>query len=356
MLNHFFGNQFGYFSEKGYDFTVACTEDEELYKQAKEKGFKAFAIPILKAISPFQDLVSIIKLTRFIKKEKFPVVVAHSPKGGLIGMAAAYLAGVKKRVFFRHGVIFETATGFNRKMFILVEKLVGALATDVVIVSDSLKQLSHEYRLNAPAKSVLLGKGTCGGIDVDRFQHRSKSGADFVVGYVGRLVEDKGINELIAGWLRFAQEKSNVYLYIVGPWEKRNGISQDTFDIIRNNASIRFFDYVSDTAPLYQQMDVFILPSYREGFPISVLEASASGLPVITTRSTGCIDAIIENVTGIFTDITDVSISQAIEYYYKNPMLRKEHGNNGVKFVQDNFSENKLFLEIEEKVYTHRNI
>lgn len=350
VINHFFGNQFSHFTKKGYDFTVACTEDEELHRQAKAKGFKAFPVPVLKAISPVQDIISIFKLYRFIQKEKFPIVVAHSPKGGLIGMTAAYLAGVKKRVFFRHGVLFETATGLKKKIFILIEKLVGLLATDVVIVSESLQQLSNKYGLNDPLKNRILGKGTCSGIDLDRFHVRPKTTTDFVVGYVGRLVRDKGIVELVEGWLQFAAGKEHVYLHIIGPWEKRDGIPQETFDIIKNTPSIRFFDYVNDTASSYNEMDVFILPSYREGFGMVILEASASGLPIITTRSTGCINAIEEDVTGTYTDITGPAIARAITFYYQNPQLREEHGKNGVKFVKENFSEMNVFSSIEKEV------
>lgn len=350
VLNHFFGNQFSHFSKKGYDFTVACTEDEHLYKQAKEKGFKAFPVPVLKAISPIQDFISIIRLTRFIRKEKFPIVVAHSPKGGLIGMTAAYLAGVDKRVFFRHGVVFETAKGFKRKLLIFIEKFVGLLATDVVVVSESLERVSRDYRLNNPAKNILLGKGTCSGIDIQRFQYRPKQNSDFVVGYVGRLVRDKGVVELVEGWMQFAAGKPDVYLHIIGPAEVRDAVPEDTLQKIKNTSSIRFFDFLEDTASCYNNMDIFILPSYREGFPVGILEASASGLPIITTRSTGCINAIQENVTGIYTEITPNQIAEAIDYYYQNPQLRQEHGNNGVTFVRNNFSEQRIFAEIEKKV------
>ncbi|RKE45406.1 glycosyltransferase family 4 protein [Sphingobacterium detergens] len=350
VVNHFFGNQFSHFSKKGYDFTVACTEDEYLYKQAKEKGFKVFPVAVLKAISPLQDALSILRLTRFIRKERFPIVVAHSPKGGLIGITAAYLARVEKRVFFRHGVVFETAKGFKRTLLIMIERFVGALATDVVIVSESLQRLSKDYKLNNPAKSMVLGKGTCSGIDIQRFQYRPKQNSDFVVGYVGRLVRDKGVVELIQGWLQFADGKSDVYLHIVGPLEVRDAVPEDTLQKIKNSPSIRFFDFVEDTASCYNEMDVFILPSYREGFPVGILEASASRLPIITTKSTGCINAIQENITGIYTEIAPKPIAEAIDYYYKNPQVRQEHGRNGVLFVKNNFSEQKLFVEIENKI------
>jgi len=195
-----------------------------------------------------------------------------------------------------------------------------------------------------------LGKGTCNGIDIQRFQYRPKQNNDFVVGYVGRLVKDKGVVELVEGWLQFALGKPNVYMHIIGPLELRDAIPEDTLTKIKNHPSIRFFDFIEDTARCYNEMDVFILPSYREGFPVGILEASASGLPIITTRSTGCINAIEENITGIFTDITAMEIASAIEFYYKNPHLRKLHGENGVRFVGNNFSEQKIYVEIEAKV------
>jgi glycosyltransferase involved in cell wall biosynthesis len=350
VINHFFGNQFTYFAKKGYEFTIACSEDEHLYKEARLKGFKVFPIPILRSIAPIQDLISIIKLAKYIKSEKFDLVIAHSPKGGLIGILAAYLAGVKKRVFFRHGVVFETSSGFKKRLLIVIEKIIGIFATDVVNVSESLEKLSNQYRLNKAEKNILLGKGTCNGIDLNRFQYRPKLNTEFVLGYVGRLSRDKGIIELVEGWLQFSSGKENVFLHLVGPLDPRDILPEDIIYKIRNTESIIYFDLVEDTSSYYNEMDVFILPSYREGFGMVVLEASACGLPVITTRSTGCINAIVENLTGIYTKINPLDIALAINYYFENPNLRKQYGSEGIQFVKEYFSEQKLFDEIEKKV------
>lgn len=350
VINHFFGNQFAYFSKKGYDFTIACSEDEHLYKEAKLKGFKVFPIPILRSIVPIQDLISIIKLAQYIRHEKFDLVIAHSPKGGLIGILAAYLAGVNKRVFFRHGVVFETSSGLKKRLLIAIEKIIGFFATDVVNVSESLEKLSNQYHLNRAEKNILLGKGTCNGIDLDRFKYRPKTHADFVLGYVGRLSRDKGIIELVEGWMQFSARKENVFLHLVGPLDQRDTLPADIIYKIKNTESIIFYDLVEDTSSYYNEMDVFILPSYREGFGMVVLEASASGIPVVTTRSTGCINSIIEDFTGIYTDIDATSIATAIQRYYDHPDLRYQHGRNGVKYVQNHFSEQRLFEEIEKNV------
>ncbi|MDM1503172.1 glycosyltransferase family 4 protein [Myroides marinus] len=351
VINHFFGNQFKYFNDKGYDFTVACTEDEYLYQESLDKKFKIFPVPVLRSIAPLKDLVSIYKLFKFIKREKFDIVIAHSPKGGLIGISAAYLAGCQNRVFFRHGLVFETATGIKRLILISVEKIVGLLATKIVNVSESLIVESNKFNLNSPRKNLLLGRGTCNGIDITRFRKREKTNSNFVVGYVGRLAVDKGIVELVDAWEKFIIGKNNVELHLIGPFDERDPLSESTIRKIENIDSIKIIGFVKDTSLNYNEMNVFILPSYREGFGMVILEASASGIPVITTRKTGCINAIIEDITGKFTEITSHDIKENIEYYYYNPELQKIHGDNGVRFVQDFFTEKYIFDEIERKVF-----
>ncbi|WP_025124806.1 glycosyltransferase family 4 protein [Myroides odoratimimus] len=351
VINHFFGNQFDYFNKKGYSFTVACSEDDNLYKESEKKSFKVFPLAVLRSISPLQDIVSIWKLYRFIKKEKFDIVIAHSPKGGLIGITASFFAGSKQRVFFRHGLVFETAKGFKRKLLIGIEKIIGALASKVVNVSESIILESNRYNLNNEKKNILLGKGTCSGVDLVRFKKRDKENNNFVVGYVGRLSKDKGIVELIDGWEMFEKDKSNVELHLIGPFDERDVLPKRIIEKIEKIKSIRFYGLVKDTSSYYNNMNVFILPSYREGFGMVVLEASASGIPVITTRKTGCINSIIENVTGIFTEISSNDIKKSIEYYYYNPLIQLEHGENGIEFVKENFDENYIFTEIENKVF-----
>ncbi|WP_284461722.1 glycosyltransferase family 4 protein [Chryseobacterium sp.] len=350
VINHFFGNQFAYFNKKGYKFFVACSEDDKLFQYSKEKDFTPFPVPIVRSIEPIQDIKSIYKLYKFIKKEKFDIVVAHSPKGGLIGMIAAFLAGTKKRVFFRHGLVFETTTGAKRMLMIWVEKLTALLANKIVNVSRSIMDESNKLRLNNPEKNLLLGRGTCNGIDVLKFKPRNKNNTNFVVGYVGRLSVDKGIVELVEAWEDFSTNNTNVELHLIGPYDSRDPLPDETVKLIEDLDSIIHTGLVEDTSKHYNEMDVFILPSYREGFGMVILEASASGIPVITTRKTGCINAIVEDETGIFTDINASSITESLQYYFDNPSVRKQHGQQGVEFVNDFFTENILFDEIEKKV------
>ncbi|TXF77560.1 glycosyltransferase family 4 protein [Chryseobacterium sp.] len=351
VINHFFGNQFSYFNGKGYRFYVACTEDEKLFSEAKAKGFTAFPVPIVRSINLWQDMQSVYKLYRFIRKERFYAVIAHSPKGGLVGMLASFLAGTPRRVFFRHGLVFETATGFKRTLLVAIEKFTALLAHKVVNVSSSVIDESNRFRLNPPSKNLLLGRGACNGIDLHKFKPRTKTNPNFIVGFVGRLSIDKGIVELIAAWEKFAADHPYAELHLVGPFDERDPLPQETTDKIMQLNSVKNMGLVADTSHYYSELDVFILPSYREGFGMVILEASASGIPVITTRKTGCVDAIVEDFTGIYTEITPEAIQMSMEYYFQNPEVRKQHGMNGISFIKEFFTEEFLFDEIEKKVF-----
>lgn len=351
-LRYFVGNQFHYFKEKGYEFHVACSESAEFNSLAKEFDFKQFPVPILRSIDPLQDIKSIYKLYRYIRRERFDIVIAHSPKGGLIGMIAAYLAQVPTRVFFRHGLVFETVTGLKKCLLINIERLIGFCANSIVNVSPSINKISDQLQLNSSSKNVLLGKGTCNGIDTTRFTPRSGFNHPKIktIGFVGRLSKDKGIFELIEAWKMLCQEYGSIRLLLVGPIDERDPLPTATLDQIQEDPSIVYVGGVSDTAFYYNEMDIFVLPSYREGFPTVTLEASASGLPVVTTKVTGCIDSIIENVTGIFAENTAESIYEKIKFYIDNSDITKEHGESGSQFVRDNFSENYVYKEIEKKL------
>ena len=218
-------------------------------------------------------------------------------------------------------------------------------------------ELSNESSLSKVSKNILLGKGTCNGVNVNKFlrdgisaQEPKKKG-EYIVGYVGRLVKDKGIEELVAAWKIVMVKYPGARLLIVGPFEKRDSVSDETIQFIKTAPSIIFTDLVEETKPYYQMMDLLILPSYREGFPTVVLEASSMELPVITTLSTGCIDSIVENETGIYTNIDVNDIASKICFYIANPEIGKKHGINVVK---NNFIQKMIWEEIEKKILCNK--
>lgn len=366
VINHFFGNQFNYLKSKsGNNYILGCSPSEEFFELSNTYDYKPFPVEVTRNISLITDIKSIYKIYNFIKQNKIDVVVGHTPKGGMVAMIASYLAGVKNRIYFRHGIIYETSTGLKRFLLKNIDRLSGTIANKVVCVSNSVKEISTKDKLNAPEKNVILGLGTCNGIDAEKkynpsFQDfeliqkiKNVNGIneeDFVIGYVGRLVKDKGINELISAWRILEKKYTNIKLILVGPIEERDPISVDSINEIKTNPNIIHTGFVLDSAPYFSIMDIFVLPTYREGFPTVTLEASAMKLPVITTRATGCEESIIENITGIFVKNEANDIAQKIEFYINNKDLKLQHGIAGREFVKENFEESKIWDQINEKL------
>lgn len=365
-INYFFGKQFSYLKTKNQnEYHLGCSPSDEFLELSKELDYIPFEVLITREISPFKDLMAIIKVRSYIKKNKITKVIGHTPKGGMIAMIASFLAGVSTRIYFRHGLVYETSTGLKRFILKFIDKLSGSIATKVVCVSESIKNISEKDKLNNPKKNIVLGLGTCNGIDTeekynpDNYREedlnnlRSKlliDEKDFVVGFVGRLVRDKGIDELIKAWEIIQAKHKNVKLLLVGPIELRDSISDYSKNIILEDKSIVFTDFVLDAAPYYRLMDVFILPSYREGFPTVALEASSMKKPVLITRATGCTEAIKENETGIFITYDPNEIASKIIYYIENRGMIELHGQNGREFVEKNFEQTKIWDIIHEKL------
>ncbi len=364
VLPYYIGDQFNYFSAKGVEFFVACSPSAHLEAYSKEKGFQPIFLNILREINPIADLKSILLLKKKIREEKVDLVIGHTPKGAMIAMIASYWAGVGRRIYFRHGIMFETSTGLKKIMLKCIEKLTGLLATKVICVSKSVMQKSEDLKLNNKAKNCLIKQGTCNGINVNKFCKtnvaaeqvriiKEKYGItdnDFVLGYVGRLVKDKGIAALLDAWEILLTRHKNIKLLLVGPFEERDSITRVQKSYISNSTSIIHTGLVNNLPLYYRLMDVFILPSYREGFPTVVLEASAMELPVITTRSTGCIDSIVEYHTGLFAAINGESLAQTIDIYLQDSALRTAHGKNGRHFVEKNFKQEDIWYEFGEKI------
>lgn len=366
VIPYFLGKQLLYFTHNGYKEYIICSPSKELESLSKEYSFEYRAVDVLRKISIWRDFKAVLITAKYIRQKHVNIVTGHTPKGALIAMMAAYVMRVPIRIYFRHGLVYETSFGVKRNLLIYIDRLAARLATRVVCVSPSVCQKSLEDKLNPMSKQVLLSKGTCNGIDVGRFCKQSIDEqyllqlkknlqimpSDFVVGFTGRLVKDKGIAELVYAFQLLQSKYTNIVLLLVGMLEERDALPQDVVEMIKANPRIVNTGYIENTEIeyYYAMMNLFVLPSYREGFPTSVLEASAMELPIITTRVTGCIDSIIEKETGLYVEHDADSLAMAIETFYHNEALCSKYGQNGRKFVVDNFEQHIIWREI-EKLY-----
>lgn len=366
VIPYFLGNQLSFFTRKGYKEYIICSPSEELERLSNDYNFEYKAIEILRKISIWKDLKAIFATAKYIRDKHINIVTGHTPKGALVAMLAAYVMRVPIRIYFRCGLVYETSVGVKRTVLIAVDRLAARCATKIVCVSPSVYRRSLEDKLNSASKQLLLSKGTGNGIDMDRFckssvdkQHLLKlrserhiKTSDFVIGFTGRLVRDKGIIELVHAFQQLQTKYSDVVLLLVGMLEERDALPDEAVELIKTNPNIVSTGYVknAEIEYYYALMDLFILPSYREGFPTSVLEASAMELPVLTTKVTGCVDSIIENQTGEFISHNAQDIASAIEAFYKDEKKRIDYGKNGRRFVENNFKQELIWNEI-EKLY-----
>lgn len=366
VIPYFLGKQLNWFAEKGNKEFVVCSDSEELKDFSKRYSFSYRAIDVLRKISIKKDIKAVKETVKYIREIKADVVTGHTPKGGLIAMLAAYITHVPVRIYFRHGLVYETSHGFKRSLLINIDRLASKLATKIVCVSPSVARRSIADGLNPESKQVVLAHGTCNGIDVERFcidavnveatdalkKQLSIDKGDFIIGFAGRLVRDKGIVELIRAYQAIRKQYQNVKLMLVGMLEIRDALPEDVVKIINEDKGIISTGYVgyATIEQYYALMDVYVLPSYREGFPTSVLEASAMEIPVITTRATGCCDSILDGETGIFVNHDEKDLEQALQRLYDDPSLRENMGKAGRKFVEDNFRQDIVWKEI-EKLY-----
>jgi lipopolysaccharide/colanic/teichoic acid biosynthesis glycosyltransferase len=274
-------------------------------------------------------------------------------------MIAAFLAGVPGRLYTLHGLPLATASGLKRVLLRWTEKVSCLLAHRVVAVGPSLRRAALEETLASEAKIRVLGPGSINGVDAaGRFDPSSVPLArriDFrdgwriprharVVGYVGRLVRDKGLETLVGAWHALREEFPDLHLLVVGPFEPQDPLSPEVERILRDDPRIRLTGEIRDVREAYAVMDVVVLPSYREGFPLVPLEAAAMEIPVVATRVTGCVDAVEDGRTGTIVPPGEAApLQQALRNYLLRASLRRAHGRAGRERVLSQFKPEQVW-------------
>jgi len=279
------------------------------------------------------------------------VVDASTPKAGLLGSLAAMLARVPCRVYTLRGLRMETATGLKRLVLWLAERLACACAHRVVPVSKSLRLRAIELKLVSPEKARALGDGTCG-VDTEHFTPKNRNseqvaqlrqalgltGNETVIGYAGRFVKDKGIRELVEAFRELSASRPDLRLLLVGDFENGDAVEAEARSYIESTPTILLPGFVADAAPYYALMDVFVLPTYREGFPGVPLEAQASEVPVVTTNATGAVDSVRHGITGLIVPVKDAkALAAAIDTLLRKPEMRANMGHAGRKWMEHAF-------------------
>lgn len=314
--------QLKFMTENGFEVIGLSSPGEALKDVEKNEGVKTVGIEMTRSITPLQDLKALIQLIQLFRKEKPQIVHTHTPKAGLLGMMAARIARVPHRLHTVAGMPLTVATGFKRQLLNQMEKLTYACATKVYPNSYGLEQIILEEKFTSPSKLKVIGNGSSNGIDTTYFdpniitekeklelkEKLSISEIDFVYTFVGRLVGDKGINELVEAFSQL--QTPNTKLLLVGPLETvLDPLKEESLKEIETNKNIISVGFQKDVRPYFAISNALVFPSYREGFPNVVMQAGAMGIPSIVTNINGCNEIIIEGKNGT---IIPVKSSKAV--------------------------------------------
>ena len=354
------------FFKKYYNIRAVASGEEELKNFSKEFQTEAYALPLTRKITPLRDLICIVRLYFYLKREKPLIVHSQTPKAGLIGMIAAFLARVPIRMHDVVGLPLMEKTGAKYHLLYWVEKLVYACAHQVYPNSHGLKEYMIKTKMARHQKMTVLGYGSSNGIDVDFFSKKHFSSTsrieflekwqllptDFVYLFVGRLVGDKGINELVNAFDKLSQTGINVKLLLVGPYENDlDPLQVHIEEIIKNNPQIITTGYQEDVRSFLAHASCFVFPSYREGFPNVVLEAAAMETPIIVTDINGSNEIIFNKVNGLVIPKKDTQkLKDAMYLMYSEKEFRKKMAVNARKGIAEKF-EKKIFYKALLKEY-----
>ncbi|WNM20234.1 glycosyltransferase family 4 protein [Flavobacterium capsici] len=334
-----------------FEVTAVSAEKEYLEKVGEKEGVNTFHLEMTRKITPLKDIMAVIKLVKYLKKAKPKIVHTHTPKAGIVGMLAAKLARVPFRLHTVAGLPLVETKGVKRKVLDQVEKVTYRCATKVYPNSKGLADIIIQNNYCPKEKLKVIAQGSSNGIDTSFFNPEKMDKnelaeiknklkikeSDFVFIFVGRLVADKGINELVVAFEQINSKYNNTKLLLVGPFENDlDPLQSKTIQRIKTNANIINTGFQNDIRPYLAIANLLVFPSYREGFPNVVMQAGAMGLPCIVSDINGCNEIIIEGDNGTIIPVknTQAIIEKMEKCYTDSEYYEKLKANARTKIVE----------------------
>ena len=345
-----------------FEVVAVSSPEKELKWIEEREGVRTIEVPMERHISIVKDLKSLYKMIQVFRKEKPYIVHSMTPKAGLISMWAGKICGVPVRMHTYTGLVFPTTTGMKQKILIWMDKLLCSCATYINPEGQGVANDLKKFKITKKPLHI-IGNGNVRGIDAeywkrsneerktkDEGHNSSLNSKVFTFVFVGRIVGDKGINELIEAFKRLKPHSAK--LVLVGTFEEKlDPVKPETKQEIDKNPNIEWVGRQADVRPFYEQADAFVFPSYREGFPNTVLEAGAMGLPSIVTNINGANEIIIPEENGLIIPSKDSdALYQAMQRFIDEPELVKKMANNARKMVIDRYEQKYIWGEL-LKVY-----
>ena len=353
--------QLNYMSNHGMEVYLASTPDVHVPDLVKQENCAFFPLPLSRELTPIKDLIALFHTIRLIRKLKPDIVHTHSPKAGTVGMLAAFLCGVPVKMHTVAGLPLMEVTGAKRILLDCVEKFTYWCADWVLPNSHELRTFILENLLSDKKKVIVLGNGSSNGIDLSYFSNAGLvheesrkfriendiQPDDVVLGFMGRLAFYKGINELVEAFLILQKSYQNLKLLLIGAPEDLNPLKETTENEIKNNQSIIAVGHQKDVRKFLAASDIFVFPSYREGFPQALMQASAMQLPSVATNINGCNEMIEDGKTGVLIPAKSVeAIVTACDEMLQNKEGRMTMGKMAYEHIANHYEQQRLWKNI----------
>lgn len=345
-----------YLYETGeYDISLICADEQEAHDDVPEfvhyipvKMERGVSLSIFESIKQIQAI---------LEKEKFDIVQYSTPNAAFYTSIAAKKAKVPVRLYCQWGIRYMGFEGWKKKLFKTLEKKTCDNSTFIEVESDNIRNFSLKEKLYSANRSCVIWNGSASGVDLIKFNVSKKkqwkeeirsqyaiSDNDVVFSFAARLTADKGINELLEAFLNLSEKYDNIKLFIMGGMDDSGSLDSELFLKAEKSDKIVLTGSVQDVEKYYAASDVFVAPSYREGFGLVVIEAESMALPAIVSDVPGQIDAIVPNETGLACTVKSVlSLQEQMEKLIKDSELREKLGANAQKYVKENYEQKKLF-------------
>lgn len=341
-----------------YEMVAVASPGKDLEEVGAREGVRTVGIRMERRISPIQDLKSLFALIKLIRKEKPWMVHTMTPKAGLLGMLAARICGVPVRLHLFTGLVFPTSTGLKRRLLMATDKLTCACATFINPEGEGVKRDLERFGITRKELHI-VGNGNINGIDMTYFDRteevmkkaesiREKDCITFC--FVGRIVGDKGMNELAEAFARLEKEFPSCRLLLVGDFEEKlDPVSPETKRMFLENSRVTFAGWQQDIRPYLAASDIFVFPSYREGFPNVVLQAGAMGLPSIVTDINGSSEIIRDGVNGVIIPPRDTeALWKAMRNMLTDEAARRKMAANARNLIGSRYDRTFLWQELKK--------
>ncbi len=351
------------FMSSYYDVICISSDGQGVLDSVSEyEGTRVIPVNMTRNITPLQDLKATWQLYKVFRKERPDIVHTHTPKAGTVGMLAAYLARVPNRLHTIAGLPLLEISGAKRKLLDLVEKLTYRCASKIYPNSFGLHDIIVDQNYAPLKKLKVIANGSSNGIDVSHYDPGMYSeednkafrkgldfkDSDYVFVFVGRLVKDKGINEMVSAFKTIAARHPNAKLLLVGPFEKSpenvlkdsDALLPETIEFIKSNEQVRAVGLQKDVRPYLAVSDCLVFPSYREGFPNVVMQAGSMGLPTIASNINGCNEIVIPGQNGVLIPKKDApAIEEAMSQFLIRGKVDGASRERNRKMIEDRFSQ-----------------